>query len=164
MARDKLRNFLWYKSLVNFFLFFAHEVFTNHEYQDCLRPTSLMREFTTVTRRQTYKTFGVGHNSFQDTRHAQEVTSCSWAARQIICYPRWVHRVCWSHVHLEVYHRQHSQELASPQSCKSLFDYLRATMESTGDSLVESIHFPGFFHVQHQDQAIHVWWWLLLLL
>ena len=23
------------------------------------------------------KTFGVGHNSFQDTRHAQEVTSCS---------------------------------------------------------------------------------------
>jgi len=27
-----------------------------------------------------YEIFGVRHNSFQDTRHAQEVTSCAWAA------------------------------------------------------------------------------------
>ena len=35
----------------------------------------LRREVTAVARRQTYKTFGVGHNSFQDTRNAQEVTT-----------------------------------------------------------------------------------------
>jgi len=121
----------------------------------------LRREVTAVARRQTYKTFGVGHNSFQDTRHAQEVASCSWAAGQTICHPRWAHGVCWAHAHLEVYHQQHPQELASPRSCQSLFDCLRATLESTGrhgqDSLVESIHFPRFFHVQHQDPVLHAW-------
>ena len=34
-------------------------------------------------------------------------------------------------------------------------------MESTWrhgkDSLVESVHFPWFFHVQHQDPALHAW-------
>ena len=42
----------------------------------------LRREVTAVARRQTYKTFGVGHNSFQEPRPAQEVTSCSRAARR----------------------------------------------------------------------------------
>jgi len=38
MARDKLRIFLWYEFLVNFFfLFLAHEVGRNHGHVDCLR-------------------------------------------------------------------------------------------------------------------------------
>jgi len=64
----------------------------------------------------------------------------------------------WAYAHL----RQHPQELANPRSCQSLFDCLRVIMESTGrhgqDSVVESIHFSWFFHVQHQqDPAIHAW-------
>ena len=53
------------------------------------------------------------------------------------------------------------QELANPRLCQNLLDCLRVTMESTGrhgqDSLVESIHFPWFFHVQHQDTMLHAW-------
>ena len=86
----------------------------------------LRREVTVhaVARWQTYKTFGVGNNSFQDTRNAPEVTSCSCAVRQTVCHPHWAHRVCWAHAHLEVYHHQHPQELARPRSCQIFFDCL----------------------------------------
>jgi len=41
MALDKLSKFLCYQLLVNFFL--AHEVCTNHEHADCLRPEARAR-------------------------------------------------------------------------------------------------------------------------
>ena len=47
---------------------------------DCVEGVRRPGMVTVVARRQTYKIFGVGHNSFQDTRYAQEVTSCLWAA------------------------------------------------------------------------------------
>ena len=76
---------------------------------------------------------------------------------QTIFRSRWVEGVCWTYAHLH----QHPQ-VASPRSCQTLFDCLRATTESTGrhgqDSLVEPIYFPWFFHVQHQqDPTIHAW-------
>jgi len=151
MARDKLSKILWYKLLFNF-LFWPTKFARTTNMKIACNPR-LRREVTAVARRQTYKTFGVGHNSFQDTRHAQEVTSCSWAARQTVYHSRWTHRVCWVHAHLEVYHHQHPQELARPRSCQNLLDYLRETVESnwrhSQDSLVESVHFPWFFHVLH---------------
>ena len=67
MARDKLSNFLLYYFLVNLFCFFlAHKVSTNHK----ASAQWLRREASAVAREQIHKTFGVGHNSFQDTRHA----------------------------------------------------------------------------------------------
>jgi len=158
MVRDNLSKFLWYKLLVNFFWPTNFAQTTNMKIACDPR---LRREVNAVARRQTYKTFGVGHNSFQDTRHVQEVMSCSWAARQTVCHPRSAHRVCWAHVHLEVYHHQHPQELARPRSCQSLSDCLRETMESNWrhgqDSFVEFIYFSWFFHFQHQDPALYVW-------
>jgi len=143
MVRDKLSDFMWYKILVILFLFFFSRSLHEPRAWRLSATQRVRREVTAVARRQTYKIFGVGHNSFQDTRHVQEVTGCSSAAGQTICLPRWAHRVCWAHAHLEAYHHQHPQEFARPRSCQSLFDCLRETMESTGrhgqHSLVESI-------------------------
>ena len=70
MERDKLSNFLYSFVLVNIFCFFlAHKVSTNHK-------ASTEAEASAVAREQIHKTFGVGNNSFQDTRHTQEGTSC----------------------------------------------------------------------------------------
>jgi len=44
---------------------------TNHK----AATQGLRREASAVTREQIRKTFGVGHDSFQDTRHDQEGTS-----------------------------------------------------------------------------------------
>ena len=60
-----------HKSLFCFFL--AHKVSTNHK----AAAQWLRREASAVAREQIHKTFGVWHNSFQDTRHAQEGTTCS---------------------------------------------------------------------------------------
>ena len=158
-----LRNFLWFEFLVNFFHFFCPRSW--HEPRTWWLPANKTKPNTHTPRDwggnspllPVDKALGVGP-TLSKTLDMPKITSCSWAAGQTICHLRWAHGVCWAYAHLH----QHPQELASPRSCQSLFDCLRATMESTGrhgqDSLVESIHFPWFFHFQHQqDPAIHAW-------
>ena len=155
MVRDKLSKILWYKLLVNFFFWPTKFARTTNMKIAC--DPRMRREVTAVARRQTYKTFGLGHNSFQDTRHAQESRAAHEQPDKLFAILAEHTRVCWAHAHLE----EHPQELAGPRSCQSLFDYLRETVESNWrhgqDSLVESVHFPRFFHVQHQDPALHTW-------
>jgi len=60
MARDKLSKFLWYKLLVKYFFWPTKFARTTNMKIAC--DPRLRLEVTAVARRQTYKTFGVGHN------------------------------------------------------------------------------------------------------
>jgi len=153
MARDKLSKILWYKLLVNFF--FGPTKFaptTNIKIARGWGAKSLLLPVDKHTKPSGWgTTLSQTHDMPKKSRVAREKPDKLFA---ILAEHT---RVCWAHAHLE----EHPQELAGPQSCQSLFDYLRETVESNWrhgqDSLVESIHFFWFFYVQHQDPALHTW-------